>query len=406
MLKLDKDIFAEICAKLNYVSCISLLSTNKSLHEDSEMKSLIAVLRAKKQPLEDLMMAAMYYKDDAMLKIILNSKLNWDKLLDSDMLCYASRFGNLKIVELCLKKNTSQDSLTDAVGCAVQNGHISIIKLLLQKYKKMTLGLLMLAIEKDNTEIVELFLERVYYDRNADLLCKASMLGHVDTVKLLLNYFEYDEIELGRALKTACHHSRPDVILILLEARTVYSSKLFALVVHKAYKKGYSKIIDLLSKDANNYLSEHYQLAFDSACRGFQVELVKSLLSNSSFSPILTYTTFKNACLFGQTELVNVILSDHRLERVLDPMLDSRAEDIIFAACESGNEDLVSAILNNERFKLQTDANFTIHELLTLNLLNDKLLKVLLTHPKSSFKMEHNTDENILKLLFENKFNY
>lgn len=166
-------------------------------------------------------------------------------------------------------------------------GNEKVVALLLGNGAKGTYGSLMLACHADNLTIVQLLLETKHghcHDTINDLLFHACAHGRLSIVEYLVDHYKYSDVksdvacnisyllEIGPALIDSCVHGHLSIVKVLINCAGI--------------------------------TIEHVNTALKEACHRGHLKIAQFLYYNEVLPATFFCTTFLDACLHGQQQLV------------------------------------------------------------------------------------------------------
>ncbi|KAI2494587.1 serine/threonine kinase [Fragilaria crotonensis] len=314
---------------------------------------------------------------------LLRAEANVNAQLDEDgrsALYVASQEGHLEVVRLLLQKkkvdvNLQRDSGATALYVAIQNGHVEVVRALLQNNKvdmnlQSTGGFtaLYVASEKGYLEIVRLLLQNKKVDVNLQCyndgvtaLHIASCHGHVEVVRTLLQSSKVD-VNLQRdsgltALYVAIQNGHVEVVRALLQNNKVdvnlqnTAGGFTALPV--ASEKGHLEIVRLLllnnKVDVNLQSTGGFTALYVASEKG-HVEVVRELLYNNKVDVNLQstggFTALYVASEKGHVEVVRVLLRNNKVDVNLQ---ETDGATALYIASEKGHLEIVRELLQSNK---------------------------------------------------------
>jgi len=217
-------------------------------------------------------------KED-LLFLFKNNRLNYNEAM-----IIAAKNGHIDIVKLMLEKGTT--NYNEAMIIAAKNGHIDIVKLMLEKGTTNYNEAMINAAKNGHIDIVKLMLEKGA--KNYDwTMINAAKNGHIDIVKLLL---EYGATDYDWTMINAAGNGHIDIVKLMLEkGATDYDWTMI-----NAAKNGHIDIVKLLLEyGATNY---DWTMRFASENGHIDiVNLIEDWKNKKQKTSINWYTKIKNA---------------------------------------------------------------------------------------------------------------
>jgi len=228
--------------------------------------------------------------------------------------------------------NHKDDSGSNALIYAVQNGHTDIVRLLLQKNANIDMQsnirntALILAAQNGHKDIVRLLLDK---DANINIkdnagctaLIRAVMKGHTDIAKLLIAAGTDINIQNNNRCTTliyAAYNNHTDIVRLLLDKDANVNIKdnngCTALIF--AAQNGHINIVrSLIQKDADvNMLANNGCTALILAAQNGHADIVRLLLQKNANVDIQTnkgWTALILAAQNGHTDIVRLLLQEN-----------------------------------------------------------------------------------------------
>jgi hypothetical protein len=150
----------------------------------------------------------------------------------------ATRHGHFVVVKYLLKRTANLCSYRTLDNAAC-NGHVSIVKLLIDRYP-CTRNTMNKVIENGHFSVFKLLVEHDY-TMYFETINNAVKAGHCSMVKLLI---EHGYICSASAINIASKSGYIDIVRLLLECGHDYTNK----TIELADRKGYQCIVELLNK--------------------------------------------------------------------------------------------------------------------------------------------------------------
>ena len=220
-----------------------------------------------------------------------------------------------------LKKVDPSVDYNHAIRYASRNGHLEVVKLLLQdKRVDPSAG--------DNYAIR-----------------KASENGHLEVVKLLLQDEKVDpSAGNNEAIRYASTHNHPEVVKLLLQDKRVDPSAEYNYAIIRASQEGHHEVVKLLLQDERVDPSADNNFAIRFASRNGFPDVVKLLLQDKRVDPSAEYNhAIRAASDYDHLEVVKLLLQDKRV----DPSAGKNSA--IRYASEKGHLEVVKLLLNHPR---------------------------------------------------------
>lgn len=271
----------------------------------------------------------------------------------------------------------SHSSIRPAVYIATRNGHLNVLKYLVQHHSgdvyhttTRRTTLLHLAARRGHVNIVRwLAIEKglntsATNKHGGTPLHLACESGHLNVVKFLVDELrcdpQYTSTTMPESpLHTACMAGREKVLRYLLETCNCdrkLKTQNGETLLHLAAQRGYKDIVEYLIVDQKldpNERTNRQYTALHLASQSNKPDIVRYLVTipecavntrtkNGSFSPLHI------ASKYGRLEVVKALLNGGRVEPLL------RAEDgstSLHLASKSGHRDVVKYLLKEQKFK-------------------------------------------------------
>ncbi len=286
------------------------------------MKNIITYNQFANEGIRDLMKPK---SEDEILK-------DMGDLTPNELLKKSIKNNYLNGVKIALEKGADpSQEYNYAIRLASNNGHIEVVKLLLQDERVDPSDFNNYAIKKasenGHTEVVRLLLSDLRVDpsdhRN-DAIRYASENGHTEVVKLLLSDSRVDPSDFNNyAIRYASKNGHTEIVKLLLQDKRVDPSKTYNYAIKKASENGHIEIVKLLLQDERVDPSGFNNYAIRYASENGHTEVVKLLLSDSRVDPSEDYNSaIKYASENGHLEIVKILLQDKRVrEKLSDKQL-------------------------------------------------------------------------------------
>ncbi|MGL4652687.1 ankyrin repeat domain-containing protein [Cetobacterium sp.] len=305
-----------------------------------------------------------YHKTRKFLQNGFNPNYVFVKFKFTIPLIFASQNGHIEIVKLLLEYGADTNIQTDtgatALGFASQNGHIEIVKLLLEYGADTNIQTdtgataLGFALQNGHIEIVKLLLEygaqtNIQANGGVTALICASTMRQIETVKLLLEHGANVNIQTNggvTALGSASQNGHIEIVKLLLEhgANVNIQANDGVTALGSASQNGHIKIVKLLLEHGANANDGVTALIW--ASKEGHIEIVKLLLEHGANVNIQVndgVTALMLASEVGHIEIVKLLL-EHGAN------VNIQANDgvtTLMLASEAGHIEIVKFLLEH-----------------------------------------------------------
>jgi ankyrin repeat protein len=310
---------------------------------------------------------AVFHNREDIIKLLLDAKGINPKLInnnDSTAIDLAELEGNKELLSLISSKDRERSDSTKELHTSIINGDTKKVKLLLEKgvygnqiHIDGDYNALMLAINRDQKDIVKLLLNTKDVDNNAKYYGRSPLdiaidKRNFDITKILLGAKGIDLNDINKnnmtIRKLAASPSNKELLkLFSSKATEVFAS---TQKLHNAITRGDTKIVKLLldakGVDINHINTHGYNALHDAIARG-RTEIVKLLLDTKSVDinhiNSAGYNALHAAIARGYTEIVKLLLDAKSVDI---NHINSAGYNALHAAIARGHSEIVKLLLD------------------------------------------------------------
>jgi ankyrin repeat protein len=222
------------------------------------------------------------------------------------------------------------------LNLAAEKGHIEAVKALLKNENLEIFDAFLKAVDKGHLSIVRLLLEIDKRKSISRAIKSAVINGHIEIVRLLLEVEKFLPAAIDLLIIEAATYGHTEIARLLLDIPGVDPTAVENEAIQAAASLGYPEIVRLLlEKGVNPRANNNYALT--RAIFFGYTEVVRLLLDHGlSFAGMNEY--INNSAERGKTETIRLLV-----DRGFVPPPD---KNFIWAAAKSGNVELVEFILD------------------------------------------------------------
>ncbi len=200
----------------------------------------------------------------------------------------------------------------------------------------------------------------------------ASANGHIEIVKLLLQYKQANSSIENYAIVEALIMGHKEVIRLLLQDTRLDPSASGSDILFFAAGNGRIEAVKMLMQDKRVDPSANRSFAFVRACQAGKIEAVKLILQDKRVDPSARCNwAIQSASQNGYIEVVKLLLQDKRV----DPSADDNAA--IKSANQNGHIELVKLLLQDKRVDASDMNNEAIRSTSTFRSIEEENIPTL-----------------------------